>query len=97
MRTRRGPEVISGNVGGADGAAKGSGFASIRTTTGSYTLAFPPGFRMSSVTTAVQGAARGWALVIAGAGSNSITIQTQNSAGVVQDLDFHFSATGFPL
>jgi hypothetical protein len=52
---------------------------------------------MSSVTTAVQGAARGWALVIAGAGSNSITIQTQNSAGVVQDLDFHFSATGFPL
>jgi hypothetical protein len=94
MEKRRQPEIIAGTVNADTTIARGDGFTVQKTSTGSYLLLFPSGFRITGITANDAGSAS--YVVNAGpSGERSAVVGIYlSNTGAATDRTFTFVAVG---
>jgi hypothetical protein len=93
MRRRRSPEVIGGRVNSDGSIMAGTGFSSMKNSTGNYSLTFP-NFRLVSLTAnALSGVL---VVVVTGYFDRTVTVLVYSMGSAVADGTFSFQAVGYP-
>lgn len=95
MRLKRRPEIVAGRC-AADGTiVAGSGFTSVKSSTGVYTITVDPSFHVISAT--ASGNNNPFMTVIGQWSSNQFQVFMYNSASALTDQQFSFIAVGIPV
>jgi len=94
MQERRQPEIVAGRVNSDGSIAAGDGFTVQKAGAGSYTVTFPPGFRLISCTANAAGTPNVITAVFDTWTDRSVRVATLNISFSPLDGVFTFAAVG---